>query len=56
MAGNLAGSTKKSFDEVENDLGRDRDKDRGASKLSWDEAKAASRDAWNRVTEQGEGD
>src|SRR5687768_6538499 len=34
------------FDEVESDLGRDWDRMKGKSRLKWEEAKAAARDAW----------
>lgn len=39
----------KKFDEVENDLGNGWDKARGASHLAWNDAKQATRDAWDRV-------
>lgn len=39
-----------SFDEAENDLKADYDRQRGSSRLGWDKAKDASRAAWNRVT------
>ena len=41
----------RSFDEVEPDLSRDWGTTRGTSSLSWDRAKSASRDAWNRVSD-----
>lgn len=37
------------FDEVEDDLQRDWDRNRGKSTLEWDRAKLATRDAWDRV-------
>lgn len=37
------------FGEVENDLERGWDKARGTSKLAWNDAKQATRDAWDRV-------
>lgn len=40
----------KNFDDVESDLGRDWETRRGSSKLSWDNAKSAVRDAWDRVS------
>lgn len=39
------------FDDVESDLARDWRAARGASKLEWDRAKVASRDAWHRVSD-----
>ncbi len=39
----------KKYDEVEADLQRDYEKSRGNSSLSWDKAKLATRDAWQRV-------
>jgi uncharacterized protein YcfJ len=39
----------RSFDEVENDLGRDWDSVKGRSRLTWDRAKHATRDAWDRI-------
>ena len=38
----------RSFDEVEADLGNDWNKHRSDTDLSWDEAKPATRDAYNR--------
>lgn len=38
----------KEFGEVENNLKKDYEKSRGDSTLSWDKAKPATRDAWNR--------
>ncbi len=37
------------FDEVEPELRRDWEKTDGARDLSWERARSASRDAWNRV-------
>lgn len=37
------------FDDVEPDLSRAWDGQRGTSSLSWERAKEATRDAWNRV-------
>ncbi len=37
------------YDEVEVDLKRDYEKSKGTSALTWDKAKAATRDAWMRV-------
>lgn len=39
----------KRFDEVERDLARDWDTNRGKSKLSWDHGKHATRAAWDRI-------
>ena len=43
------------FDEVESDLGREWDRIRGRSKLDWARAKAAARDAWDRVSHRAHG-
>ena len=42
------------FDDVEPDLSRDWGSSRGASNLDWPAAKHASRDAWNRVSDNAE--
>lgn len=42
------------FDDVEADLGRDWHGARGTSSLDWDQAKHASRDAWNRLSDKVE--
>ena len=42
------------FDDVESDLGRDWQTTRGNSKLEWEQAKHASRDAWHRVKDTAE--
>jgi hypothetical protein len=47
-------SPDRSFDEVEADLGRDWDTQRGSSKLDWGRAKHASRDAWHRLKNAAE--
>jgi len=39
------------FDEVEPDLARNWNKARGKSSLDWDDAKSATRDAWDRVSD-----
>jgi uncharacterized protein YcfJ len=39
----------KTFEEVEADLQRDYEKNRGANGLGWDKARLATRDAWNRL-------
>ena len=38
----------KIYEEAEADLQRDYEKSRGTAGLSWDKAKSATRDAWNR--------
>jgi hypothetical protein len=44
------------FDEVDNDLSRDWETNKGSSRLDWDRAKLATRDAWHRVEERIPGD
>lgn len=39
----------RSFDEVEDELGREWDSHRGRSDLGWLEARTAARDAWTRA-------
>ncbi|HET7203826.1 MAG TPA: hypothetical protein VFI92_10715 [Steroidobacteraceae bacterium] len=39
----------RSFDEAEGDLRNDWDRFKGTSSLTWDEARHAARDAWQRV-------
>ena len=39
----------KKYEQVESDLQRDYEKSKGSSSLTWDRAKAATRDAWHRV-------
>lgn len=46
----------KKYEEVESDLQRDYEKSRGNSNLSWDKAKHATRDAWQRVEKALPGD
>ena len=41
----------RSFDDVEPDLSKNWGRTRGDSDLSWDGAKHATRDAWNRVSD-----
>lgn len=41
----------RTFDEVEQELGRDWNSKRGDSNLEWDRAKHASRAAWQRVSD-----
>jgi hypothetical protein len=43
----------KTFDDVELDLERDWEHERGASRLAWADAKPAARDAWERVEADG---
>ncbi len=50
------GPKGKSFDEIEAELRRDWDTRRGSSKLSWERAKDATRDAWRRVESCGDCD
>lgn len=42
---------ERSFDEVEPDLSKNWGTTRGDSDLSWDGAKHATRDAWNRISD-----
>lgn len=44
----------RSFDEIEPELGRDWGSTRGRSSLDWDNARHASRDAWQRVSDSVE--
>jgi len=46
----------KRFDEIEADLQRDYARVRGKSRLQWEKAKAAARDAWHRVERALPGD
>ena len=41
------------FEDVEPDLSRSWDRERGDSSLTWDKAKSATRDAWDRVRSPG---
>lgn len=41
----------RTFDDVEPELGRDWNNQRGSSGLDWNRAKHASRDAWQRVSD-----
>lgn len=41
----------RSFDEVEPELGRDWQRAKGKSSLTWDNAKHATRDSWQRVSD-----
>jgi hypothetical protein len=49
------GTKVKSFDEVEPELRRAWDSRRGKSTLSWEQAQAATRDAWQRVEKAASG-
>jgi len=40
----------RSFDEIEPELGRDWNSNRGKSSLEWEHAKPAARDAWDRLS------
>lgn len=40
-----------SFDEVESDLGRDWQRAKGKSRLAWEDAKEATRDSWQRLSD-----
>ena len=42
----------RSFDEVESDLSHDWQSNRGKSRLEWEKAKLATRDAWQRVSDR----
>src|SRR5204862_6663347 len=42
----------RSWDEVQTELKRDYEKNRGTSELTWDEASPATRAAWERVGRQ----
>lgn len=44
----------RSFDDVESDLGRDWGTARGRSSLEWERAKHATRDAWQRLSDNVE--
>jgi hypothetical protein len=44
----------RTFDEVEPELGRDWPNNREGSRLDWDRAKHATRDAWQRVSDSAE--
>ncbi len=46
----------KQFDEVESDLQRDYETSRGNARLSWNDAKQATRAAWDRVERAVPGD
>ncbi|WP_445244603.1 hypothetical protein [Microcoleus sp. OTE_8_concoct_300] len=50
------GGTGKNFNEIEDDLQRDYETNRGKSNVSWEKAKHATRDAWDRVERAVPGD
>ncbi|MEG4023130.1 MULTISPECIES: hypothetical protein [unclassified Microcoleus] len=50
------GATGKQFHEIEPDLQRDYETNRGKSNVTWDKAKHATRDAWDRVERAVPGD
>lgn len=39
------------FEDIDAELARDWDKFKGQSRLTWEHAKGAVRDAWNRLTD-----
>lgn len=41
----------RAFDDIEDELGAGWGADRGQSKLEWDDARHASRDAWTRIND-----
>lgn len=43
---------RRPFSEVENDLARDWETSKGSSRLTWDKARAAVREAWQRAAER----
>jgi hypothetical protein len=47
-----AANPDRHYDEMDDQLSRDWDKRRGSSKLKWEEAKGAVRDAWDRITDR----
>ncbi len=49
-------ATGKSFNELEDDLQRDYEINRGKSNVQWEKAKHAAQDAWNRVERAIPGD
>ncbi len=53
---NKYGRTGRGYDEVEPELGQAWNKHRSDSDLSWDHAKHATRDAWDRVKDKLSGD
>jgi hypothetical protein len=50
------GGSGKSYHEIEETLQRDYETNRGKSNLTWDKAKHATRDAWDRVERAVPGD
>ena len=45
---------ERKFDDIESELGSEWNSRRGTSRLEWDRAKHATRDAWNRVSDSVE--
>ncbi|HLO48878.1 MAG TPA: hypothetical protein VK211_10730 [Kamptonema sp.] len=50
------GTAGRSFDEIESDLQNHYETNRGQSNLSWEKAKYAARDAWDKVERKLPGD
>ena len=50
-----AASNGRPFADAESDLGRDWDAVKGTSRLSWENARSATQDAWQRTTATGPG-
>ncbi len=46
----------KSFDDIQEQLGKEWDKNRHGSRLTWDQARAAAKRAYHRVATPGDGD
>ena len=44
----------RTFEQAEADLGREWERDKGSSRLQWNEARHAARDAWQRVSDSVE--
>ena len=53
---NRAKFSDRTFEEVESDLRNDYERNKGSSRLAWDEAKNATRAAWHRVERAMPGD
>ena len=47
----LVAKTGRKFDDVESELSRDWGRARGSSNLTWENAKHATRDSWQRVSD-----
>ena len=48
---NYARYPDRRFEDVEQDLGRDWQRAKGRSSLTWDHAKHAARDSWQRMSD-----